>query len=372
MYSLWVVGPFFEQLWGRVRFLFLYLIAGLGGSCAMVISNVHNGLPGLLGAGASGAIWGILAAYAVWILANRRYLPGPMASRMLRQVIFVFVINVALTFGVANISASAHFGGGAIGAITALLLHWHRYGGFLQRRLAFLGVVAIPVLCITAVVEAQRLDPHWQEARLRLRGATIAEVYWQARRQAQAIHDKDVQPLLRQKLKAHSLQEVDEAVADLQRGRAILSEGITDLQQAGPFQEKELDDERQELIQDLERRSSSYAVIQLQELILPLLADARRRATLTYDQQWRILQQKEKDGKLTPEEVEQAIAPCRKAREEVEAGVALLRRAGPYQEHRIERTRLRALHEEEERIQGWKDTEQRWQERTKKDPLPSM
>ena len=117
------------------------------------------------GAGASGALWGILAAHAVWILANRRYLPGPMASQMLRQVIIVLVINIGITFGVPNISAAAHFGGGAIGAVTALLLHYHRYGGFVQRVLALLGLIGIPILCVAAVAEAERVDPRWQTAR---------------------------------------------------------------------------------------------------------------------------------------------------------------------------------------------------------------
>jgi membrane associated rhomboid family serine protease len=353
MYSLWAVGPFFEQLWGRVRFLVLYLIAGLGGSCAMVINNPHT-----LGAGASGALWGIFAAYAVWVVMNRRYLPGTMASRMLRQVLIVFLINVAITYGVPNVSAAAHFGGGAIGAIAAFLLHCHRYGGSLQRRLAFLGMVAIPLLCVTAVAEAQRLDPRWKEA-------SIADVYVHARRQAQEIVDKEVLPLLGQKLKVHSLQEVKDAVADLDKARTVLARGITRLQQVGPVQQQELEAKRQEYIQDLERVSSSYAVAQLEDLILPLIRDANRRTGLTYERQWRIIQKEENAAKLTPEEVEKVIAPCQKAREEVEAGVAFLRRAGPYQDPDIERVRRRALHEEEQNLQGWKDTEQRWRERAK-------
>src|SRR5205823_10505144 len=36
MYSLYAIGPLLERLWGSGRFLALYLIAGLGGSCAMV------------------------------------------------------------------------------------------------------------------------------------------------------------------------------------------------------------------------------------------------------------------------------------------------------------------------------------------------
>src|SRR5439155_1871894 len=49
MYSLYVVGPLLERMWGRWRFLVLYLSAGLVGSCAMVLFTT----PPFLGAGAS-------------------------------------------------------------------------------------------------------------------------------------------------------------------------------------------------------------------------------------------------------------------------------------------------------------------------------
>ena len=352
MYSLWAVGPFFEQLWGRTRFLVLYLIAGLGGSCAMVINNPRN-----IGAGASGALWGVLAAHAVWVLANRRYLPRQLASQMLRQVIIVLVINVGITYGVPNISAAAHFGGGAVGAATALLLHLHRYGGSLQRLLAFLGLVAIPVLCVGAVAEAEKIDARWQPAR-------IQQLYVSARQDADEILATNVEPLRRQKPKPYSLQEVRDAVADLEQARAVLSKAVSQLQQVAPSPQKELEEDRQARIRDLEERYHHLAVVELDEFIGPPIADARRRATLVYQQQWEALQNKEQN-QLTPEVVEQLIAPCRKAREEFETAVAVLRRAGPFEEPRIEKPRLRALEEEEQRLQGWKDTEQRWRERAK-------
>jgi rhomboid protease GluP len=351
MYSLWAVGPFFEQLWGRTRFLVLYLIAGLGGSCAMVISN-----PRSIGAGASGALWGTLAAHAVWVLANRRYLPRQLASQMLRQVLIVLVINVGITYGVPNISAAAHFGGGAVGAVTALLLHVHRYGGPLQRRLAVLGLVAVPLLCVGAVAEAERVDPQWQ----RVHVDHIDHLYVRARQEAKEILQMKVEPLLRQRPKACSLQEVQDAVADLEKSRAVLSNAVAQLQQAGPS----LEDEREARIHELEEASHNYAVAELDEFIGPLVADARRRTILAYEEQWKVLQNKQEE-ELTPLAVEQLIAPCRKARQQMEAAVAVLRQAGPFQEQRIERPRLRALEEEEQRLQGWKDTEDRWRKRAK-------
>ena len=51
MLTLYYVGPMMERMWGRARYLAIYLIAGWGGSCAVMIVD-----PMALVAGASGAL----------------------------------------------------------------------------------------------------------------------------------------------------------------------------------------------------------------------------------------------------------------------------------------------------------------------------
>jgi membrane associated rhomboid family serine protease len=217
MYSLWVVGPFFEQLWGRLRFLILYLIAGLGGSCAMVIYQD----PRIIGAGASGALWGILAAHAVWVVANRRYLPRQLASQMLRQVLIVLVINVGITYGVPNISAAAHFGGGAVGAVTALLLHWHRYGGYVTRGLALIGLIATPVLCVGAAVDWRARMLHPQHSTVDLNEATR-----QAEHRAWQTYQQQWEVLQRKDEAELTAEEVEQIIAPCREARKHLEAAV--------------------------------------------------------------------------------------------------------------------------------------------------
>jgi rhomboid protease GluP len=61
MLGLYLVGPLVERMWGHLRFLAIYLISGLVGSCAMSITLRH---PLALGAGASGALWGVMVSMA--------------------------------------------------------------------------------------------------------------------------------------------------------------------------------------------------------------------------------------------------------------------------------------------------------------------
>jgi membrane associated rhomboid family serine protease len=352
MYSLWAVGPFFEQLWGRRRFLVLYLLAGLGGSCAMVIRN-----PLTMGAGASGALWGILAAHAVWIMLNRRYLPGPLAAQMLRQVIIVLVINIGITFGVPNISAAAHFGGGVVGAITALLLNYQRFGGPVPRRLSLLGLIALPVICLGSVAVAERIDPRWQVLQLQ-------ELYRQPVDEASRSLRTTVAPFQGQPFRVLSIQEVKEAVGGLGQARAEFYQALERLRGMGPYPNATVEQRRQQVIRELATKVAVYERQELREFILPLIADANRRARQVYAEQEAKFDPLD-NHQRTQDAIEELLAPCRKVRSQLESAIELLRQTKPYLTPEIEKERETELAVEEARLELWKDTEQRWQDKLK-------
>jgi membrane associated rhomboid family serine protease len=107
MIALLIVGPALEVLLGKLRFIALYLIAGLGGSVGSYILGPHNEY----GLGASGAIMGVMAAYIV--IGHRRQLPiGP--------VVGLVVLNLLIGFS-GGIDWRAHLGGLATGAVLGWL-----------------------------------------------------------------------------------------------------------------------------------------------------------------------------------------------------------------------------------------------------------
>ena len=108
MYSLFILGPELERLVGRWRFLVLFLLSGLGGSVAVLLSSPASAV-----IGASGAIFGLFGAY--FVIA--RHLGGNS-----RQLIIVIVINLVIGFIVPNIAWQAHVGGLLIGALVAFVL----------------------------------------------------------------------------------------------------------------------------------------------------------------------------------------------------------------------------------------------------------
>jgi len=62
MWTLYIFGPALEDRLGPARFAMLYLLAGIAASATHVIFNATSTVPAL---GASGAIAGVIAAYAV-------------------------------------------------------------------------------------------------------------------------------------------------------------------------------------------------------------------------------------------------------------------------------------------------------------------
>ena len=91
MLFLWVFGNNVEDALGRVRFLGFYLAAGIAAALAQTVASAASGDVYVPMVGASGAIAGVLAAYAVLF---------PRARVLTAVIIFVFIrlVPVPATF----------------------------------------------------------------------------------------------------------------------------------------------------------------------------------------------------------------------------------------------------------------------------------
>ncbi|WP_042375381.1 rhomboid family intramembrane serine protease [Streptacidiphilus neutrinimicus] len=106
MWSLWILGPYVESAFGRLRYLVLYLLSGIGGSALLMLTN-----PDLVVAGASGAIFGLLGAVII-IHRHRGFSLGPIMA--------VLVVNLVATFSLGFIAWQAHIGGLVVGTMLAV------------------------------------------------------------------------------------------------------------------------------------------------------------------------------------------------------------------------------------------------------------
>ncbi len=116
MLALLWLGGLAERFYGPLRFLGIYLAAGIGG-------NLLTGLvaPNNVGAGASGAIFGILGAMLVASWRNRAVI-GEAASRAIfANLGQLLVLNIVISF-LPGIGLWAHAGGAVTGAALALII----------------------------------------------------------------------------------------------------------------------------------------------------------------------------------------------------------------------------------------------------------
>ena len=133
MLALWWIGRPLEDSLGPMRYLLLYLVAGLAGSAGALIVN-----PTAVTVGASGAIFGILGAAIVLERQGTLVLGG--------SAITLLVVNLAFTFAVPGISIGGHLGGLAGGALAILAL-----SQFGKRSAVYSRVDAVSIVSIAAV-----------------------------------------------------------------------------------------------------------------------------------------------------------------------------------------------------------------------------
>lgn len=149
MYALWIFGSAVERTIGTKKFLWLYFICGLG-SAAMhlgamyveqqaLLSQIADGSQRALTAyasikniptvGASGAIYGLLMAYAMLYPQDRLTLIFPPISLSAKTWVIIFAAIELFTGirGVADgVAHFAHLGGMLIGWLMILL--WRKRG----------------------------------------------------------------------------------------------------------------------------------------------------------------------------------------------------------------------------------------------------
>jgi len=103
MYALYTIGPSIERRYGMRSFLLLYVFGGIFGNIFSFIFSPNISL------GSSTAIFGLIAAQAVYIYKNRALL-GNAANPMLRNVLMMIAINLFLGLS-PGIDNWGHLGG---------------------------------------------------------------------------------------------------------------------------------------------------------------------------------------------------------------------------------------------------------------------
>tara|TARA_B100001063_G_scaffold79358_1_gene73855 strand:+ start:171 stop:878 length:708 start_codon:yes stop_codon:yes gene_type:complete len=162
MFGLWMFGSPLEQMWGRQKFLFFYISCGLGAALLQMlfyysqVQNLHevmdlnnlslsdpqlilnymserdlgNAITALYArmVGASGAIYGVLVAFAFSFPNSKLmllFLPFPIKAKFFVPLLILIDLFFGISsFSVGPIAHFAHVGGAFIGLI--MVLYWRK------------------------------------------------------------------------------------------------------------------------------------------------------------------------------------------------------------------------------------------------------
>ncbi|OOM16310.1 rhomboid family intramembrane serine protease [Clostridium saccharobutylicum] len=102
MYSLYIIGPEIDQIYGRFRYLIIYIVSCVTSTSLSYIMN-----PNSISVGASGAIFGLMGALLAFAIIERKKLNRKYISSLLQ----VIAINLFIGLSLNNIDNSAHIGG---------------------------------------------------------------------------------------------------------------------------------------------------------------------------------------------------------------------------------------------------------------------
>jgi rhomboid protease GluP len=141
MYILRIYGPNVEEAFGSIRFLGMYLLAGLLGSAASYAFNS----PDTLGVGASGAVFGVIGILIVFL---RRRRGRAFVDHYVRTLMMFVGFNLVLGFMVTRIDNVAHIGGLVGGLVLGYGLDAGDAPVSATRRLLTWGAVAGTVLAL--------------------------------------------------------------------------------------------------------------------------------------------------------------------------------------------------------------------------------
>lgn len=113
MYSLYIIGREVENLFGKVKYIIIFILSGVFGS---IMSLAFT--PNTISAGASGAIFGLLGALLYFGMHYRTYL----GEAIKRSIIPIIVINLIIGFFAEGIDLAAYIGGLVGGVLVAMMV----------------------------------------------------------------------------------------------------------------------------------------------------------------------------------------------------------------------------------------------------------
>lgn len=118
MLMLFVLGDNMERALGKVKYLIFYLLCGVGANVVSMMLSMSDPVQAV-GAGASGAIFGVIGGLLYAVVVNR----GRLEDLSTRQLVVMILLSLYFGFTSSGVDNVAHVAGLIIGIVLAAVLY---------------------------------------------------------------------------------------------------------------------------------------------------------------------------------------------------------------------------------------------------------
>lgn len=118
MLVLFVLGDNMERALGSVKYLIFYLLCGVGANVVSMAAGIHDPVPAV-GAGASGAIFGVIGGLLYAVVVNH----GKLEDLNTRQLVTTILFSLYFGYTSTGVDNVAHVAGLVIGIVLTAVLY---------------------------------------------------------------------------------------------------------------------------------------------------------------------------------------------------------------------------------------------------------
>src|SRR5699024_4925541 len=156
MLAVYYLGTLVERIYGSLRFIVIYFLAGIGAGFASFAFTTS------VSAGASGALFGLFGALLFFGLIYKRLFLRTIGINLL----ILIGINIVFGFLVPQIDNSAHLGGLITGFIAAGIVHLPKKNQPIKQVVAFILYIVMLTSLIIFGIQSNHNDPAYQLTRI--------------------------------------------------------------------------------------------------------------------------------------------------------------------------------------------------------------
>ena len=118
MIILFVLGDNMERAIGSAKYLVFYLLCGVGSNLISMRASMNSQVK-VVGAGASGAIFGVIGGLFYAVAVNR----GKLEDLSTRQLVIMIIFSLYFGFTSTGIDNVAHVSGLVLGILLAMVFY---------------------------------------------------------------------------------------------------------------------------------------------------------------------------------------------------------------------------------------------------------